>query len=194
VSTGRRDDRRWHPDDLGAIQPEITAWTPVRAPRFETRWFVDGDLPRRLRPVASAVKRIDSYQVSSLSPVVSVKRRGDTKGLESKTRSDAEVVTVHGVHAVVERWQKWRADDKRSRRLPGPWIPVEKQIWSLDGLEVARIAFGDGAWWTLAFAISGGRPSCGPLVDRWLGHVRDSGVPSSYASWLVDRLTVSHAA
>jgi hypothetical protein len=192
--SARRVDRRWHPDDLRALEPSVTDWTPVRSPRFETRWFVEGDLPRRLRPAARSAKRVDSYHAASLSPDVSVKLRGDTKWLESKTRSGAEVTTVLGVHAVVERWQKWRADGKQPRLLPGPWIPVRKQVWSLDGLEVARITIDDSAWWTLAFPVDGGRPSCGPLADRWLGHVRDVGVPSSYASWLVDRLAVSHAA
>jgi hypothetical protein len=194
VRARRRDDRRWHPDDLGAHALSVSDWMPVRAPRFETRWFVDGDLPRRLRPVARSVKRVDSYHAASLSPDMSVKLRGDTERLESKTRSEAEVVTVGGVHAVVERWQKWRADGTRPHRLPGPWIPVRKQVWSLDGLEVARITVDDRASWSLAFAIDGGRPSCGPLVERWLGHVRDVGAPSSYASWLLERLAVSDAA
>ena len=179
---------------LNGVLPAGGTWAPVRAPRLETRWFVDGDLPRQLRPVARSAKRVDSYHAGSLSPDVSVKLRGDTKRLESKTRSGAEVTTVRGVHAVVERWQKWRADGNQPHLLTGPWIPVQKQVWSLHGLEVARITVDDGAWWTLAFPVDGGRPSCGPLADRWLGHVRDVGVPSSYASWLVDRLAVSRAA
>lgn len=145
--------------------------------------------------MARSAKRVDSYHAPSLSPDVSVKLRGDTERLESKTRSGAEVITIRGVHAVVERWQKWRSDGTQPLRPAGPWIPVQKQVWSLDGLEVARIIVADGAWWSLAFPIVGGQPTCGPLAARWLGHVRDvGGVPSSYASWLVDRRVVSRAA
>jgi hypothetical protein len=167
---------------------------PVRAPRFETRWFVAGDLPRQLRPVTRSVKRVDSYHAVSLSPNLSVKRRGDTKWPESKTRARAEVTTVGGLHAVVERWQKWRVRDERPCQLSGPWIPVVKQIWSLDGIEVARVAVDDGKWWSLAFPIEGGHPPRSPLVVRWLGHVGEAGVASSYASWLTDRNVASQAA
>lgn len=189
-----RDDHRAHPALLNGVLPAGATWTPVRAPRFETRWFVDGDLPRHLRPVAGSVKRVDSYHEPSLSPDVSIKLRGDTGRLESKVRSRAQVMPLGGVHAVVERWQKWRLHQDRPHQLSGPWIVVGKQIWTIDGIELARISHEGGPSWSLAFAVNGGQPPRSPLVKRWLGHVGDAGVPASYASWLAERSNSSQAA
>lgn len=189
-----RDNRQRRPEHFRDVLPAGLDWTPVRAPRLETRWFVAGDLPRQLRPLTRSVKRVDSYHAASLSPDVSVKRRGHTSCPDSKTRSRAEVTTIGGVHAVVERWQKWRVRDEWRSQLSGPWIQVVKQIWSLDGIEVARVAVGDGEWWSLAFPIDGGHPPRSPLVVRWLGHVGEAGVAGSYASWLTDRHAAFQAA
>jgi hypothetical protein len=190
----RRDDHRGHPDLLNVVLPAGAAWTPVRAPRLETRWFVAGDLPRHLRPVVRSVTRVDSYHEPSLSPDVSVKLRGDTGRLESKVRSRAEVTSVGGVHAVVERWQKWRLHQDRPHQLSGPWIVVGKQIWTIDGIELARISHDGRTWWSLAFPFTDGRPPRSSIVQRWLGHVGDTGVPASYASWLAECSTPSQAA
>ena len=188
------DDHRGHPALLNGVLPAGATWTPVRAPRLETRWFVDGDLPRHLRPVARSVKRVDSYHEPSLSPDVSIKLRGDTGRLESKVRSRAEVTLVGGVHAVVERWQKWRLHQDRPHHLSGPWIIVGKQIWAIEGIELARISHDGRMWWSLAFPFNGERPPQSPVVKRWLGHVGDIGVPASYASWLAERSSSSQAA
>jgi hypothetical protein len=189
-----RDDHRGSPDMLNGVLPAGGTWAPVRAPRLETRWFVDGDLPRHLRPVARSVKRVDSYHEPSLSPDVSIKLRGDTGRLESKVRSRAEVMSVGGVHAVVERWQKWRLREDRPHHLSGPWIIVGKQIWTIAGTELARISHDGRTWWSLAFPVNGGRPPQGPVVERLLRHIRDAGVPASYASWLAERSSSSQAA
>ena len=103
-------------------------------------------------------------------------------------------MSVGGVLAVVERWQKWRFRPDRPHHLLGPWIVVGKQIWTIDGIELARISHDGGTWWSLAFPFIGGQPPHSRAVERWLGHVGDAGVPASYASWLTNRARSSEAA
>jgi hypothetical protein len=168
--------------------PSVDAWVPVGKSRFELRWFTDGDIPRRLRPVAPSVQRIDAYHVPCLTAEVSIKRRGDTARLECKTRSHTEAVSVAGIDAVAERWQKMRARRDHDHELVGPWLPVAKQIWSLGGIEIARVAVDGHPSWSLAFPLSRQHRKPSPLATRWIGHLDATSSPASYASWLLDQL------
>jgi hypothetical protein len=170
------------------ILPSVEAWIPVGKPRFELRWFTEGDVPRRLRPAAPSLQRIDAYHLPSLTADVSIKRRGDTARLECKTRSHAESVSVAGFDAVAERWQKMRASRGRDHELVGPWLPVAKQIWSLGGIEIARVAVDGSTWWSLAFPLPPRHRKPNPLATRWLGHLDTTSRAASYASWLLDQL------
>ena len=113
------DDHRGHPAPLNDVCLPARRGLRCARPGSRTRWFVDGDLPRHLRPVGRSVKRVDSYHEPSLSPNVSIKLRGDTGRLESKVRSHARGHVIGGVHAVVERWQKWRLHQDRPHQLLG---------------------------------------------------------------------------
>ena len=166
--------------------PSVDAWVPVGKTRFEMRWFTDGDIPRRLRPVAPSRQRVDTYHLPSLTADVSVKRRGDTARLECKSRSKVEAVSVGGIDAVAERWHKWRARRGHDHELVGPWLPVAKQVWSIGGIEVARIALDGHTSWSLAFPLPPQHRKPNLLTTRWIGHLSAASRPASYASWLLD--------
>lgn len=172
---------------LTGLLPSADAWIPVGKPRLELRWFTAGDLPARLRPVAASVQRVDAYHVPSLTTSVAIKRRGNRNRLEGKWRSRVEPMSFDGVEAVAERWCKLRARPGLDDELAGPWLPVAKQIWSVGGIEIARVAVDGHTSWTLALAL-GPHPRRDPRATRWVHHLGPASRPASYAAWLLEHL------
>ena len=179
------------PVELQTIMPSGVEWIRVRRARREARWFIEGDLPRSMRPARRSVHRTDEYHVPTLSPDLSIKRRGGTSRLEAKTRSAAEVLTIAGAASVAERWQKWRA--RSHEELAGPWCAVDKQIWTLDGFEVARVSLADRRWWTFAFPLDRHEAPRNPQLAPWLARVAGADAGGSYAAWLTEWLDVAAA-
>src|SRR3954453_12098924 len=52
----------------------------------EARWFLEGEVPNRLRPPGTPVKRTDLYELESLRPWEAYKRRGRPRVVEHKRR------------------------------------------------------------------------------------------------------------
>jgi hypothetical protein len=150
------------------------------------RWFVAGDLPADLRPDGPSRCRVDSYCIPSLSPVSSLKRRGGQRP-ELKVRvGRVELMEHRALVGFAERWSKQRLVDAPRHVASGPWLGVQKQVWSFAGGEVARLAVGGARWWTLA-VVTGHAGSSGDsirLFDSWVDAVVAGGTPHSYPSWL----------
>jgi len=158
------------------------------SPVVEIRWFVPGRLPA-VPWIADleAEERTDLYHLPTLSPTMSVKRRGGA-ALESKRRTrPPEPVEYLGRPVVAEHWVKRRL---RSSAVGGSaiaWLPVHKRVWRGRRFQLAALDVGGDQWWTLAV----NRGSRGfrvlpndlrPLVEAAGAH------PScSYAAWLLDR-------
>jgi hypothetical protein len=152
----------------------------------EARWFVAGDIPAELRPSPPARRRVDSYCVPSLSPVSSLKRRGDRRSLELKVRvGRVELVRYGAAIGFAERWLK-RQLDAASRAVTGPWLDVNKQIWSIDGGEVARLSVAGTRWWTVAALTAAGALPDPTQLLAWTDAASAGGKAHSYASWLTE--------
>jgi hypothetical protein len=150
----------------------------------EARWFVAGDLPADLRPRRRGRRRIDSYCVPSLSPASSVKRRGDRKSLEWKVRvGRVELVQYGAAVGFAECWVKQQIDESAPQ---GPWVDVDKQIWCVDGGEIARLRVAGGRWWTVAVRTDAYRTSDGTRLVGRMDPLGKVGTAHSYASWLTE--------
>ena len=157
------------------------------AGRWEARWFVAGPLPDDLRPRRSAHHRRDHYDLASLSPVASTKRRGRRAEAEHKRRvGRVELVEVGSLVGFAERWQKQRM----RHTPPGWWTAVDKAVWTVDGVELTEVTVGGGAWWTVA--VAAGRPAALRVPERWAERLAVA-TPASYPAWLLE-LTAARAA
>jgi hypothetical protein len=153
----------------------------------EVRWFVAGDVPAELRPSQRARRRVDSYCVPSLSPLSSTKRRGDRRSLESKVRvGRVELVHCGAAIGFAERWEKQQLDKPPPSVTGGPWLDVDKRIWSVGGAELTRLSVAGARWWTVALRLEAGVPSDHARVIAWIDAVSTAGTPHSYASLLTE--------
>ena len=144
-------------------------------PSAEARWFVAEDLPAHLRPSSRGRRRIDSYCVPSLSPVSSVKRRGDRRSLEWKVRvGRVELVRCDAAIGFAERWVKQQLDHPAPVLAGGPWLDVDKQIWCVDGAELARLSVAGERWWTVAMRTEHASDGSTAGVDRRRRDHRDA--------------------
>ena len=154
----------------------------------EVRWFVAGDLPAHRVPRGPGRRRVDSYYVPSLSPVSSVKRRGDRR-LELKVRVGRVELVEHGaVVGYAERWLKSRLAPTLTDFVPGPWIEVHKRLWCVEGGELARLSVAGTSWWTIAALTgpTGTSTAAIRLLDSWIDFLAADAKPHSYASWLTE--------
>jgi len=157
-------------------------------PSAEARWFVAGDLPADLRPRQRGRRRVDSYCVPSLSPVSSIKRRGDRRSLESKVRvGRVERVQYGDAIGFAELWVKHPLDDPPLALARGPWLDVDKLIWCLDGAEITRISVAGTRWWTGAVRTETEASTDRTRLLAWIGALATAGTAHSYASWLTER-------
>ena len=162
--------------------PSADGW-----PSAEARWFVAGDLPADLRPRQRGRRRVDSYCVPSLSPVSSVKRRGDRRWLEWKVRvGRVELVQCGATIGFAEQWVKQRLDDVPSELARGPWLDVDKRIWRIDGFEIARLTVAGTRWWTVAVRAEVDASAGPALPPACIGALSIVGTAHSYASWLTE--------
>ena len=157
-------------------------------PSAEARWFVAGDLPAELRPRQRGRRRVDSYCVPSLSPDSSIKRRGDRRSLESKVRvGRVERVQYGDAIGFAEHWVKHPLDDPPLTLARGPWLAVDKQIWCLDGAEIARLSVAGTRWWTGAVRTMTDASTDRTRLLAWIGALETAATAHSYASWLAER-------
>jgi hypothetical protein len=153
-------------------------------PRAEVRWFVPGDVPAGLRPAQPPRRRVDSYSVPSLSPLSSIKRRGDRRSLESKVRvGRVELVHCGAAIGFAERWEKQQLDDAPPAVTRGPWLDVDKRIWSIGDAELTRLSVASTRWWTVAVGLEAADRT---RAQAWLDAVATAGTPHSYASLLTE--------
>ena len=157
-------------------------------PSAEARWFVAGDLPAGLRPRRGR-RRVDSYCVPSLSPASSVKRRGgDHRSLEWKVRvGRIELVQYGATIGFAEHWVKQQLGDPAPALTRGPWLDVDKQIWCVDGAEIARLEVAGTRWWTVAVRTAADASAHHPQPLAWIDALAAAGTAHSYASWLHER-------
>lgn len=155
--------------------------------RAEIRWFVPGDVPARVRPHQPPRRRIDSYSIPSLTPLSSIKRRGDRRSLESKVRvGRVELVHCRAAIGFAERWEKQQLDDPSTASTRGPWLDVDKRIWCIGDAELTRLSVTGTRWWTVAVAGEANAAADRPRVRAWLDAVATAGTPHSYASLLTE--------
>jgi glutathione S-transferase len=160
----------------------------ANGPVAEVRWFVAGDLPTDLRPRRRGRRRVDSYCVSSLSPMLSVKRRGDRRSLECKVRVGRVDLVQYGTAiGFAEHWVKQQLDDPAPALARGPWLDVHKQIWCVDGVEIARLSVAGVRWWTVAVRTGAEASTAHTRLLTWSEALSTAGTAHSYASWLTDR-------
>ena len=120
-------------------------------PRAEVRCFAPGDVPAGLRPNQPPRRRVDSYSVPSLSPLSSIKRRGDRRSLESKVRvGRVELVHCRATIGFAERWEKQQLGDPSRVITRGRWLDADKRIWSIGDAELTRLSVAGTRWWTVA--------------------------------------------
>jgi hypothetical protein len=155
--------------------------------RAEVRWFVPGDVPAGLRPNQPPRRRVDSYSVPSLSPLSSIKRRGDRRSLESKVRvGRVELVHCGAAIGFAERWEKQQLDDSSPAVPHGPWLDVDKRIWCVGDAELTRLSVAGTRWWTVAVGVEDAEADKRARVRAWLDAVAAAGAPHSYASLLTE--------
>ena len=160
---------------------------PATGPSAEARWFVAGDLPAALRSHRRGRRRVDSYCVPSLSPASSVKRRGERRSLEWKLRvGRVERVQFDDTIGFAERWVKQQLDDPAPAVARGPWLDVEKQIWCVDGGEIARLSVAGDRWWTVAVRTEASASIEGTRLLAWIGALSTAASAHSYASWFTE--------
>ena len=156
----------------------------------EVRWFVPGDLVSALRPSGPTKRRVDSYSVVSLSPMSSIKCRGDAQQLELKVRvGRVELVRFDRLVGFAEVWKKSRLSDAPAHVSTGRWLDVDKRMWCFDGGEITRLSVRGRRWWTVALELGreGVPARCSRLPDPLIDVVSADGTPHSYASWLLER-------
>ena len=153
----------------------------------EARWFLEGDVPNKLRPPGTPVKRTDLYELESLRPWEAYKRRGRPRVVEHKWRvGRVELIDVLGALGYVETWEKQR--DQRERTGSGQWIAVRKQLWTSRGLEIGKFQVDDRAGWTICIDPGARLGSRGrDLLEAWAPLLVERGEPGSYPAWLGSR-------
>jgi len=158
----------------------------VERVRREVRWFVDGDVGRELRPRGRSRRRIDRYDLHSLRPWSSVKRRGPGGNLERKARvGSVELTTLgglSGLRAFAETWAKTAAGPLRT---DGTWLEVDKELWTDRELEIGTYRVGMQRGWTICIDLDRplSRSTLGAL-ESWAPLLERRGHCSSYAAWL----------
>ena len=90
-------------------------------PSGEIRWFIRGAPPIHLRPVGPSERRTDAHLLDSLSPVSSVKLRGQRRRvLERKSRIRVALFRMPPLVGHVERWDKRKSRRRASGVLSMP--------------------------------------------------------------------------
>lgn len=153
----------------------------------EVRWFLDGDVAALLvdRPRPDK-QRVDSYHLGSLTETSAWKRRGRRDLLEHKVRSGApRPIAIGELSAWAERWTKRRIGDRP--HLAGPWVEVDKQIWVIAGVEVARLEVEATIAWTVSVNLDAPRlkPATTTVLERWTPLLRTRAFNGSYPAWLL---------
>jgi len=153
----------------------------------EARWFLEGEVPNRLRPPGTPVKRTDLYELESLRPWEAYKRRGRPRVVEHKWRvGRVELIEVLGALGYVETWEKQR--DQRVRTGSGQWIAVRKQLWTSRGFEIGKFQVDDLAGWTICMDPGARLGFRGRgLLEAWAPLLVERGEPGSYPAWLGSR-------
>ena len=96
-----------------------------------------------------------------------------------------------------EHWVKQQLDEPSPALAHGPWLDVDKQIWQVDGAEVARLSVTETQWWTVAVRPVANASTDQPRLLAWIETVATVGMAHSYASWLTELcsdLTIRRAA
>ena len=68
----------------------------------------------------------------------------------------------------------------------GPWLAVHKQIWCVDGGEIARLSVAGARWWSVAVRTEAGAGTDRTRLKTLIDAVATAGTPHSYGSWLAD--------
>ncbi len=155
----------------------------------EVRWFLPGDVVgEECHPEGAPDRRCDTYHLPSLLPSVSLKHRGSSNRLELKVRVGPVVlVEGFGLQGFAEQWVKRRvAVWKGALDSPG-WLPVEKEVWSYPGLEIARLHVAGERPWTVCLDVGDDEIFAPASLRPWVRLLARFATSASYSVWLTER-------
>jgi hypothetical protein len=105
--------------------------------------------------------------------------------LEHKLRvGRVERVQYGDTIGFAERWTKQQLDDPAPAVVRGPWLDVDKQIWCIDGGEIAWLSVAGDRWWTVAVRTETGASTDRTRLLARIDALLTAGTAHSYASWL----------
>ncbi len=188
VRFARTSARRSAVSDGTVWHPPFTVGSGTSR-RREVRWFLPGAVVgEECRPEGAPDRRCDIYHLPSLLPSVSLKHRGSSDRLELKVRVGPVVlIEALGVQGFAERWVKqWVAVWQGALDSPG-WLPVEKEVWSYPGLEIARLHVAGERPWTVCVDACDDGIVAPASLRPWLPLLARHGTSASYSAWLTER-------